>query len=224
MTNRAPYEINYQIKEASPETFYLTYLNGRQVSQAGDSEDNPIVLAKGETLLESSQTYGVSQGAGTVYYNTTVRPIDNLPVHVLVRYYPDGIGNSLYAETELHYVVGSAAGDPAGSASSPAGTMAQINGREVGAEQTFFLTEGEGISLTNNTRMYYFNGGSAVSVYFNSANADYGAGSNRQKLIVEIKTENGQWTQLTKITEKNKTYTSGTPLTRLGETYNVTAV
>ena len=236
MTEREPFTFSYTVKESlNPETFYLTYLNGRQVSQAGDSEDNPIVLAKGETLLESSQTYGVSQGAGTVYYNTTVRPIDNLPVNVLeitdwpeanaakgtlkVRYYPDGIGNSLYAETELHYVVG----DPAGSASSPAGTMAQINGREVGAEQTFFLTEGEGISLTNNTRMYYFNGGSAVSVYFNSANADYGAGSNRQKLIVEIKTENGQWTQLTKITEKNKTYTSGTPLTRLGETYNVTA-
>ncbi len=237
MTNRAPYEINYQIKEASPETFYLTYLNGRQVSQAGDSA-NPIVLAKGETLLESSQTYGVSQGAGTIYFNTTVRPIDNLPVNVLeitgwpeanaaagkkgiltVRYYPDGVGNSLYAETELHYEVG----DPAGSASSLAGTMAQINGREVGAGQTFFLTEGEGISLTNNTRMYYFNGGSAVSVYFNSANADYGAGSNRQKLIVEYSPDGSSWRSLTQITTGDKTYTSGTPLTRPGESYNVSA-
>ena len=236
MTEREPFTFSYTVKESlNPETFYLTYLNGRQVSQAGDSA-NPIVLAKGETLLESSQTYGVSQGAGTVYYNTTVRPIDNLPVNVLeitgwpeanaaegttgtlkVRYYPDGIGNSLYAETELHYMVG----DPAGSASSLAGTMAQINGREVGAGQTFFLTEGEGISLTNNTRMYYFNGGSAVSVYFNSANADYGAGSNRQKLIVEYSTGGSSWQPLTKVTTGNKTYTSGTPLKRPGESYNV---
>lgn len=245
MTNREPYEINYQIKSLAPVEFNLTYLNGRQVSQAGDSPQNPIVLAKGELLLESGQTYGVAEGVSSISLVTTVRPIDNLSVNVLeisgwdtsavtetpqlmrVRYYPDGIGHSLYAESQLYYVVREtvledASESLAGSAVSN-GTMAQINGREVAEDQTFLLTEGEDLSLTNNTRMYYLNGGSAVSVYFNAISADFGSANNRQKLIVEIKTQNGQWTQLTKITEGNKTYTSGTPLTRPGETYNVTA-
>ncbi len=234
MTNRQPYEISYQIKEASPETFYLTYLNGRQVGQAGGSADNPIVLARGETLVDSTQTYGVAEGAGTINFAAKVRPIEGQEqLKVLefegwdtssateqektrtltVRYYPDGVGNSLYAEANLHYVV-------RGESKTLPGTMVQINGREVGTG-VFRLTEGEGISLTNNTSMYYENGLAIATVYFNSANADYGAGSNRQKLIVEYRVDESNWTTLTVITPGDKTYTSGTPLKRPGENYNV---